>query len=114
MLAGFEERRDAFREQGVAIIAATVDSEQELQDIAASVKFPVAWGVSISDGDAIGAWWEPRRDHIQPSEFLLSGSGKVMISSYSNAPIGRMNPAESLTLVKYLNEQRARTKQQSS
>ncbi|MBT70703.1 MAG: hypothetical protein CMQ15_01480 [Gammaproteobacteria bacterium] len=114
MLAGFEERRAAFQEQGVAIIAATVDSEQELEPIAESVQFPVTWGMSRTDGDAIGAWWEPRRDHIQPSEFLLSGSGKVMISSYSNSPIGRMDPAEALTLVKYLNEQRARAKQQSS
>jgi|TARA_B100000315_G_scaffold232783_1_gene245319 hypothetical protein len=114
LLAGFEERRAAFQEQGVAIIAATVDSQQELESIAKSVQFPVAWGVSRADGDAISAWWEPRRNHIQPSEFLLSGSGKVKISAYSNSPIGRMDPGEALTLVKYLKEQRARAKQQST
>ena len=53
------------------------------------------------DGDAIGAWWDERRDHIQPSEFILRGS-KVMASTYSNSPVGRMDPAETLTLMKMI------------
>jgi len=55
-----------------------------------------------SDGDAIGAWWEERRDHIQPSEFVLNRKGRVMFSTYSNSPVGRMDPAETLSLLKYL------------
>ncbi|NKB33684.1 MAG: hypothetical protein GKR91_11355 [Pseudomonadales bacterium] len=66
--------------------------------------------MSKDDGDALGSWWEEKRQIIQPSEFLLSGSGKVMISMYSNGPIGRMDPEESLSLVRYLNEQRAKAK----
>ena len=62
------------------------------------------------DGDRIGAWWETRRDHIQPSEFVLSRSGKVLFSTYSNSPVGRMDPEETLTLIQYLNEQRAKAK----
>ena len=63
-----------------------------------------------ADGDSIGAWWEERRDHIQPSEFVLSKSGKVMFDTYSNSPVGRMDPEETLTLIKYLNELRAKAK----
>jgi len=70
--------------------------------VAADLGFPVAWGVTREQGDTIGAWWEERRNHIQPSEFLLSRSGKVMFSTYSNSPVGRMDPAEVLTLIKYL------------
>lgn len=81
-----------------------------MRKIVGSVDFPVGWGVSQADAGDIGAWWEPRRDHIQPSEFVLSRSGKVIMSTYSNSPVGRMDPAETLTLVKYLNEQRARSK----
>ena len=55
-----------------------------------------------ADGDAIGAWWDERRDHIQPSEFILNGKGMVMASTYSNSPIGRMDPAETLVLLTYL------------
>ena len=57
----------------------------------------------------MGAWWEARRDHIQPSEFLLSQSGRVMFSTYSNSPVGRMDPEETLTLLKFLNAQRAKS-----
>ncbi|MDA8912682.1 hypothetical protein N9I66_07155 [Pseudomonadales bacterium] len=58
----------------------------------------------------MGAWWEQRRDHIQPSEFVLTQTGKVMMSTYSNSPIGRMDPAEALTLIRFLNAQRAKAK----
>ena len=58
--------------------------------------------MSRADGDSIGAWWDERRDHIQPSEFVLNGNGRVMASTYSNSPIGRMDSAETLTLLKFL------------
>ncbi len=77
--------------------------------MAADLGFPVAFGVTHEDGDAIGAWWEDRRDHIQPSEFVLSGSGKVMMSTYSNSPVGRMDPAETLSVITYLNSLRAKS-----
>ena len=57
----------------------------------------------------MGAWWEARRDHIQPTEFVLSQSGRVMFSTYSNSPVGRMDPEETLTLLKFLNAQRAKS-----
>ena len=70
--------------------------------------FPVAFGMSKKDGEVFGAWWDDNRQCIQPSEFLLTSNGKVLISAYSNGPIGRMDPEETLSLIKYLNQQRAR------
>jgi hypothetical protein len=90
----------------VSIYAGTVDSEEEVLKVAADLSFPVAYGMTRADGDAIGAWWEERRDHIQPSEFLLTGSGRVMSSTYSSSPVGRMDPAETLSLVKFLDDAR--------
>ncbi len=110
MLAGYEERREAFAKEGVSIIAGTVDTQEQTLEVAEPLNFPVAYGMTRSDGDAIGAWWEERRDHIQPSEFVLTGSGKVMMSTYSNSPVGRMDPAETLTLIQFLNAQRAKAK----
>ncbi|MFT7219979.1 MAG: hypothetical protein ACI8Z1_001596 [Candidatus Azotimanducaceae bacterium] len=75
-------------------------------EVMAPLDIPVAYGMTREDGDAIGAWWDERRDHIQPSEFVLSQSGKVLMSTYSNSPVGRMDPAEMLTLVRFLNSQR--------
>jgi len=97
--------------EGVSIIAGTVDTEQQTLDVSSDWGFPVAYGMTRADGDAMGAWWEERRDHIQPSEFVITKSGKVMMSTYSNSPIGRMDPEEALTLIKFLNAQRAKAKQ---
>ena len=107
MLEGYEERRAALADEGVSIIAGTVDSEADTLKVAEPLGFPVAYGMTREDGELVRAWWEERRDHIQPSEFVLSKSGKVMMSTYSNSPIGRMDPAEALTLIKFLNARRA-------
>lgn len=66
----------------------------------------MCYGVTRAQGDRIGAWWEERRNHIQPSEFLLTGSGRVLASTYSSSPIGRMDPAETLSLVRMLAERK--------
>ena len=64
----------------------------------------MAFGVTRQQADALGAWWDDRREFIQPTEFMLTRKGKVMFSTYSNAPVGRMDPAETLTLIKFLNK----------
>ena len=108
MLDGFEERRAAFAEEGASIIAGSVDSQEKTLEVAQRLGFPVAYGMTRADGDKIGAWWEDRRDHIQPSEFVLSRGGKVLMSAYSSSPVGRMDPGELLTLVKLMNASRAK------
>ena len=81
-----------------------MDDAEQTRPIADGLGYPVAIGVDRAVGDAIGAFWETRRDFIQPSEFLLRRDGRVLASTYSSSPIGRMDPAEALTLVKFLNE----------
>jgi hypothetical protein len=78
-----------------------VDSEEKTLEVAEPLSFPVAFGMTRADGDTVGAWWDERRDHIQPSEFILRGN-KVIASTYSNSPVGRMDPAETLALIKII------------
>ena len=106
LLTGYEERRAAFAEQGVGIVAAAVDSEEKTLGVAEGLGFPVAYGVTREQADLLDSWWDEGRDHIQPSEFVLSRSGKVLMSSYSNSPIGPMDSAEALTLITFLNARR--------
>ena len=80
-----------------------MDSQEKTQEVAEPLNFPVAYGVTREIGNALGSWWDERRNFIQPSEFVLNRQGKVMFSTYSNSPVGRMDPAETLTLIKYLN-----------
>ena len=48
---------------------------------------------------------------IAPAIDRLAAEGVVFESTYSNSPIGRMDPEEALTLIKFLNAQRAKAKQ---
>mgnify|MGYP001393950120 FL=1 len=84
-----------------------MDSEADTLKVSEALGFPVAYGVTRQDGELVRAWWDESRNFIQPSEFVLGSNGKVMMSTYSNSPIGRMDPAEALTLIKFLNAQRA-------
>ena len=86
-----------------------MDDLAKTSEVAQDLDIQVAYGITREQGDAMGAWWEARRDHIQPSEFVLSQSGRVMFSTYSNSPVGRMDPEETLTLLKFLNAQRAKS-----
>lgn len=86
-----------------------MDDLAKTSEVARDLDIQVAYGITREHGDAMGAWWETRRDHIQPSEFVLSQSGRVMFSTYSNSPVGRMDPEETLTLLKFLNAQRAKS-----
>ena len=91
---------------GVTLIAGTVDDEAHTLEVREPLGFPIAYGMTRTDADAIGAWWEERRNHIQPSEFVIARGGLVLSSTYSSSPIGRMDPAETLTLMQFLTRPR--------
>ncbi|MDA0956888.1 MAG: redoxin domain-containing protein [Proteobacteria bacterium] len=107
MLDGYNALLSEFEALGARIIAATVDDREHVAAVAEGLSFPVCYGVDRDLGDTIGAWWEPRRDHIQPSEFIIAGSGLVVSSNYSSSPVGRMDPAETLTLLKFLSSKKS-------
>ncbi|MEM9623651.1 MAG: hypothetical protein AAF993_18540, partial [Pseudomonadota bacterium] len=104
-----ENKLAEYKALGVSIVAGTVDTEEQTLDVARDLSFPVAYGMTIADAEAVGAKWEPRRDHIQPAEFIMRGDGTVMASTYSNSPVGRMDPAETLVLLQFL-DSRAKQK----
>lgn len=98
---GFEEHREALAAVGAKVVAASVDDEEKAGEIAEGKGFPFGYGVTRADADAIGAWWEDRRNIIQPSEFVLNEDCKVMASSYSDGPIGRIDAADVLRVINF-------------
>ena len=109
-MAGYEERRDAFLNEGVGFFAGAVDTLEDSRAVAQDLSFPLAYGITREDAAGLGAWWDDKRNFIQPTEFLVTQSGKIMFSTYSNSPVGRMDPDELLTLIQFLSAQRARQK----
>ena len=98
---GFAENKEALEAVGAKIVAASVDNEEKAGEIADGKGFAFGYGVTRAMADSIGAWWEDRRDIIQPSEFLLNPDGKVMASSYSDGPIGRIDATDVLKVINF-------------
>lgn len=97
---------EALRELDVSVIAASVDPEDKAGEVAAGLSYPVAHGVTHDDADAIGAYWEPNRGIVQPTEFLLDADHKVITATYSAGPVGRMNAPDLVKVVQFNERQR--------
>jgi peroxiredoxin len=104
-LAGFAKLYPELQALGARAVAASVDPIDKAKEVAAELPFPVAYGVTRAQADAIDAWWEDRRSIIQPSEFLLDASGKVLSSTYSSGPIGRVDAADVIKNINFREKQ---------
>ena len=107
-MAGFEKLKPELDALGVKIVAASVDPLDKAREVAATLSFPVGYGVTRATAELIGAWWEERRSIIQPSEFLVGADGKLRASTYSSGPIGRIDPADVVKLVNFYDKQAAK------
>lgn len=103
-MAGLQSNFEKLKALGATAIAASVDPEDKTRELAASLSltYPLAWGGSRQMADLIGAWWEPKRNFIQPAEFIVGGDGKVVSSTSSSGPIGRAEPADMVSLISLL------------
>ena len=100
-MVGFEKLKNELDGLGAKVFAASVDPIEKAREVAAEVSFPVGYGVSRAIADKLGSWWEDRRSIIQPSEFVLSSEGKVLASSYSDGPIGRIDAADVIKMINF-------------
>lgn len=83
------------------IVAASVDPIDKAREVAGEVSFPIGYGVTRAIADRIGAFWEDRRNIIQPAEFLLGADNKIVASSYSDGPLGRIDGADVVKLIRF-------------
>ncbi len=100
-MAGIDGELEALKGLGVTVLAASVDDAEKAGEMAAELSYPVAYGVTHDQAEALGAWWEPNRGIIQPTEFLLDSDHKVITATYSAGPIGRMNAPDLVKVVQF-------------
>lgn len=100
-MVGFAELKDEFDKLGVKVVAASVDDVEKAQEVADEVNFPVGHGVSRDIANALGSYWEDRRQIIQPSEFIVGADGKVVACSYSDGPLGRIDAGDVVKMVNF-------------
>ena len=88
---------------GVSVFAISVDNADDTKNIVSpNLSFNLAYGATIDDANAIGAWWSAEgddREYIQPSEFIINRGGTVMGCMYASGPVGRFSPEEATRLI---------------
>lgn len=100
-MVGFEKQKQELDRLGAKVVAASVDPVDKALLVANEVSFPVGYGATREMGDKLGAWWEARRAIIQPAEFIVGADGKVVVSSYSAGPLGRIEATDVVKLIQF-------------
>ena len=100
-MGGFNAVKGELHALGAKIVAASVDPIDKAREVAGEVSFPIGYGVTRDIADRIGAFWEDRRNIIQPAEFLLGADDKIVASSYSDGPLGRIDGADVVKLIRF-------------
>lgn len=105
-MVGFNNNRAELDALGVAVLAASVDPIDKAREVANEVYFPIGYGLTREQSGLVGGWHMSQRDAVQPSEFVLGADNKVVASSYSAGPIGRIEAADVVRLVKFYNSRK--------
>ena len=100
-MVGFSEQKAELEKLDASVVAASVDPIDKAREVADEVGFPVGYGVTRDIADTLGSWWEDRRQIIQPSEFILGPDNKIVVSSYADGPLGRIEAADVVRLVNF-------------
>ena len=99
-MAGYEAQKNALAATDAKVVlAGSVDSEDKYSELGTDLSFPVAVEMTKEQGESIGAWWDEERQIIQPSEFIIRRDGRVVSSTYSSSPIGRIEPEDAVKLI---------------
>ncbi len=107
-MVGFEEHKAEIAALGATVFATSVDPEDKAQEIADKVSFPIGFGATQADAEVVGAWWSEARKIIQPAEFVLGADGKVVSSTYSSGPIGRLDAADVVRLLNFYEKKKSK------
>ena len=105
-MVGYEKLKPELDALGAEVVAASVDPIDKAGDVAAEVSFPIGYGVTRADAEKLDSWWEERRSIIQPSEFIVDAEGKVLASSYSDGPLGRIDAADAIKMINFRESQK--------
>ena len=107
-MAAYEAAKADLGALDVSVYAVSVDDKEQAREVQdKGLSFPVAYGATKTDADAIGAWWsEDRGGYVQPSEFLLGRGGVVLGAMYASGPVGRMGADEVIRFIQFRENRR--------
>lgn len=106
-LRAFERARDRLEELDIRVVALSVDDEATTQGLIAKqhLTFPVGHSADAQAiHDAVGAFVNEEPAYLESTGFVLDPAGRVLVSVYSSAAIGRLVPDDVIGLVRYVRD----------
>jgi len=107
-LAAFERARDRFRDEGIAMLAASTDPREKAAETVAenSLTFPVGYGLPLKETAGLfGAFYEEKRGVLHATGFVVKPDHTIAVAQYSSGPIGRLVWQDVLGLVQFYKKQ---------
>jgi len=103
-LAAFERAQDKLREEGIRVVAASVDPLDRARETVEkqSLTYPVGYGLPVKETAAtLGAFYEERRGVLHATGFVVRPDGTIAVAQYSTGPIGRLVWQDVLGVVQF-------------
>jgi peroxiredoxin len=102
-LADYQTWLPEFRQLGVAVIAASVDTPEEARKTVDTQKlaYPAGYGLDYRDiSRQTGAFIEHERKILHATGFLLKPDLRIHVAAYSTGAIGRLTPNDVTSVVR--------------
>jgi|SRR3954452_24549105 peroxiredoxin len=109
-LRAFQRAQERLAELGVRVVALSVDDEATTQALIDRHGLTFAVGHSADAAalhEAVGAFVSGEPPYVESTGFVLDPEGRVIVSVYSSAGIGRLVPDDVAGLIRYLRDQAA-------
>lgn len=107
-LLGFQQAIEQLHELNAEVVALSVDSLEQAQQTVERHKlsFPVLYGLDAHEMvQKIGAVINENPLFLQATGFVLQPDGKIALSVCSSGAIGRLVAADTISFLKYLQQQ---------
>jgi peroxiredoxin len=102
-LRAFQRAQERFAELGVRVAAVSVDDEATTRELVAKHELTYAVGHSADPAalrEILGAFTTD--NYLESTGFVIDPDGRVVVSVYSSAAIGRLVPDDVVGLIHYL------------
>ena len=112
-MADFQNRINEFNENGIRVIAASVDKLEDAEEMVKrnNLAFPLAYG---TDGkgfsEATGAFFDLKKGFLHATGFIIRPDGTLMDAVYSTGPIGRLAAADTIRLINFRKKMESQSK----
>ncbi|MBI1893933.1 MAG: redoxin domain-containing protein [Candidatus Rokubacteria bacterium] len=109
-MAAFENAQGKLREEGITVIAASVDPPEKARETVQefNLTFPVGYGLPLREAAlTFGAFYDDQRQILHATGFVLKPDRTIAVAQYSSGPIGRLVWQDILGLVQFYKRQAA-------